>query len=385
MRAELEGAYIRGCDACQRNKGSTKKPTRPLHPLPVPEERGDSVAIDFIGPLPEDEGYDCIVTMTDRSGADIRIVPTRTDLSAEDFADVFFDHWYCENGLPLEIISDRDKLFISRFWKRLTQVAGVKLGMSTAFHPETDGASERTNKTMNQCLRYHVTRNQEGWVRALPRVRFAIMNTVNTSTKFSPFQLHIGRSPRLIPPLTDWEKKEGETDAVKLMERMQMDVAEAKDNLMLAKIFQADQANRKRAPEDAYQVNDLVLLSTANRRKEYASTGSGCSAKLFPRHDGPYRIMRAFPHMSTYQLDIPNAPSNSCLTFHASQLKRYIPNNSLLFPGRELSRDGPVMLPNGQEEHIIERILDERRRGRGWQYLMRWKGYGLGDDEWMPR
>ena len=386
MRAELEGAYIRGCDACQRNKGSTKKPTGPLHPLPVPEERGDSVAIDFIGPLPEDEGYDAIVTMTDRTGADIRVVPTRTDLPAEDFADLFFDHWYCENGLPLEIISDRDKLFISRFWKRLTQVAGIKLGMSTAFHPETDGASERTNKTVNQCLRYHVTRNQEGWVRALPRVHFAIMNTINASTKFSPFQLHIGRSPRLIPPLTGQKRKEDEgTDAFKLMERIQADVAEAKDNLMLAKVFQADQANRKRAPEDVYQVNDLVLLSTANRRKEYASTGSGRSAKLFPRHDGPYRVTKAFPHTSTYQLNIPNAPSNTCLTFHASQLKRYVSNDSTLFPDRELPRDGPIMLPNGQEEHVIERILDERRRGRGWQFLVRWKGYGPGDDEWLPR
>ena len=100
------------------------------------------MAIDFIGPLPEDEGFNCIVTMTDRTGADVRAVPTRTDISAEEFADLFFDHWYCENGLPLEFISDRDKLFVSRFWKRLTKVAGVKLGMSTAFHLETDGASE---------------------------------------------------------------------------------------------------------------------------------------------------------------------------------------------------------------------------------------------------
>ena len=146
-----------------------------------------------------------------------------------------------------------------------------------------------------------------------------------------------------------------------------------------------DHANRKRAPEDAYQVNDLVLLSTANRRKEYASIGSGHSAKLFPRHDGPYWIARAFPHTSTYQLDIPNAPSNSCLTFHTSQLKRYVPNDSALFPGRELSRDGPITLPDGQKEHVIEQIIDDRRRGRGWQFLVRWKGYGPGDDEWMPR
>ena len=261
----------------------------------------------------------------------------------------------------------------------------MKLGMSTAFHPETDGASERTNKTVNQCLRYHVTRNQKGWVRALPRVRFAIMNTVNKSTGFSPFQLHIGRSPRLIPPINPAVRARAAVDTVKLIDQISSDVAEAKDNLMLAKIFQADQANRKRGPEDSYNVDDMVMLSTANRRKDYAAPGSGRSAKLFPRHDGPYRVVKAFPQTSTYRLEIPNAPSNSCFTFHASQLKRYVPNDQELFPGRELSRDGPVLLASGQEEHVIERILDERKRGRGWQYLVRWKGYGPGDDEWLPR
>ena len=100
--------------------------------------------------------------MMDRSGSDVRIVPTQTDISAKDFAQVFFDNWYCENGLPRDIISDRDKLFVSHFWKRLMRIVGIKLGMSTAFHLETDGASEHTNKTVNQCLRYHVMRNQKG-------------------------------------------------------------------------------------------------------------------------------------------------------------------------------------------------------------------------------
>ena len=385
MRAELEGAYIPGCDACQRHKGSTRRPAGPLHPLPIPDEQGDSVAVDFIGPLPEDEGFNCIVSMTDRTGADIQVVPTRMDISAEDFAQLFFDHWYCEHGLPLEFILDRDKLFVSKFWKTLTKTTGVKLGMSTAFHPETDGASERTNKTVNQCLRYHVTRNQKGWVRALPRVRFAIRNTVNKSTGFSPFQLQTGRSPRILPPITPAEQRTGRVDVVKLIDQINTDVAEAKDNLMLAKIFQADQANKKRGQEDVYKVNDLVMLSTANRRKEYASTGSGRSAKLFPRRDGPYRVAEAFPQTSTYRLDIPNAPPNFCLTFHASQLKRYVSNDQVLFPGREFPRDGPILLENGREEHVIEKILDERKRGRGVQYLVRWKGYGPGDDEWLPR
>ena len=150
-------------------------------------------------------------------------------------------------------------------------------------------------------------------------------------------------------------------DVVELIDQISTDVAEAKDNLMLAKIFQAAQANRKRGPEDVYKVDKMVMLSTANRRKEYASKGSDRSAKLFPRHDGPYRVTKAFPETSTYHLEIPNAPPNFCFTFHVSQLKRYVPNDQELFPGRELPRDRPVLLPNGQEEHVIKEILDERR------------------------
>jgi hypothetical protein len=127
MRRDLEKAYI---PDCLRNKSSTRKPTGPLHPLPIPDERGDSVAIDFIGPLPMDEGHDCILTMTDRLGSDIRIIPTNTTITAEDLALIFFEHWYCENGLPRDIISDRDKLFLSKFWRALHDLTGVKLKLS---------------------------------------------------------------------------------------------------------------------------------------------------------------------------------------------------------------------------------------------------------------
>jgi len=214
MRKDLEEAYVPSCEDCQRNKGSTRKPPGPLHPLPVPDARFDSVAIDFIGPLPPDDGFDTIITMTDRLGADIRIIPSHTTISAEQFASLFFDHWYCENGLPDNIVSDRDKLFMSKFWKALTKLTGVKLKMSTAYHPQTDGTSERSNKTVNQALRYHVERNQCGWVRALPRVRFDILNTINASTGYTGFQLKTGHSPRLIPPLLPLIPNANEVDDV---------------------------------------------------------------------------------------------------------------------------------------------------------------------------
>jgi hypothetical protein len=115
------------------------------------------VAIDFIGPLSEDDSYNAIVTFTDQLGhADLQIIPTRTDISAQDFAAIFFDNWYCENGLPLNIVSDCDSKFMSSFWKAFCKLASINQKMSTAFHPQTDGASEQTNKTVEQCLRFHV-------------------------------------------------------------------------------------------------------------------------------------------------------------------------------------------------------------------------------------
>jgi transposase InsO family protein len=162
MQRDLEKAYVPGCIDCQRNKSGMKKPAGPLHPLPVPEEHGESVAMDFIGPLPLDEGFDCILTITDCLNSELRIIPMHTDITAEDLAATFFEHWYWENGLPLEIISDRDKLFVSKFWQALCKLTGVKLKMSTAFHPKTDRSSEHSNKMVNQCVRSHVQRNQCG-------------------------------------------------------------------------------------------------------------------------------------------------------------------------------------------------------------------------------
>lgn len=165
---DLENVYVPACADCQCNKPTTKKALGPLHPLPILDQHGDSVAMDFIGPLPEDKGFNCIVSFTDHLNSDVRIIPTCTDISAEDLAVIFFDEWYCKNRLPLEIISDCDKLFLSKFWQILHKLTSVKLKMSTAYHPQLDGTSECSNKTINQCLWYHVECNWTGLQWALP-------------------------------------------------------------------------------------------------------------------------------------------------------------------------------------------------------------------------
>jgi len=279
MHRDLEDTYIPSCAECQWNKSATTRLTGLLHPLPVPEERGASVAINFIGPLPLDDGFDCIVSMTDRlGGSDVRVVPTKMKMTGEEFAVIFFNHWYCENGLPGEIVLDHDKIFTATFWRALNALTGMKLRMSSSFHPKTDGASEQTNKTINQAIRYHVHRNQKGWVRALPKIRFNIMNTINASTGFSGFKLRLGRSPHMIPPIVPseipWELQGPDArEAMRMIERIALDVEEAKDNLLLAKVVQAFHANKGHGKDDIFMVGDKVMLATLNRRREYVRKG----------------------------------------------------------------------------------------------------------------
>ena len=336
MRWDLEEAYIPACVDCQCNKSCTKKPSGPLHPLPIPDTRGDSIAINFIGPLPIDNGFDCIITITDCLGADIWIAPTHVDITAERFSAQFFDLWYCENGLPLNIISDRDKIFVSKFWKALHALMGVKLKMSSTYHPETDGSSEHSNKMVVQALRYHVNRNQKNWVKVLPIVHFNIMNMANTSTGFSPFQLRMGRSPRLIPPLVPSKalevaesSPEGE-DATSLIESLTQATAEAQDNLLATKVNQADATNQHQGAEDRFNVGDKVLLSKEHRWREYVQAKSGSVAKFMPHFDGPFTITHAHPETSNYTLELPNEP-NWFPTFHSSLLHHFFSNNDKLF------------------------------------------------------
>jgi hypothetical protein len=372
MHRDLETAYVPACPECQCNKSSTSKMKGPLHPLPVPETCGDSVCLDFMGPLPEDKGFNCILTLTDRLGSDICLIPTRTDISAACLASIFFDEWYCENGLLLELISDCDKLFVLKFWKALHTLTGVHLKMSTAYHPQTDGASEHTNKTLNQCVWFHVECNQKGWVCVLPIIRFHIMNSVNASTGFSGFQIHMGCSPRIMPRLVPSSKgcdTSDEAAACSMIAQIKSDVKEAKDTLLGAKILQAFFANKTRGHEDPYLVGDCMMLATLHRHHEYKAGDRSRVAKIFPCWDGPFLVTKAFPETSSYSLHLPNSP-NMFPTFHASLLKRFIPNDASLFPSCELGRPGPIMMEDGLDEYHIEKIIDKRKRGHGYQYLV---------------
>jgi Integrase zinc binding domain len=335
MRKELETSYVPGCMDCQQNKSATSKPCSQLHPFPIPDAHGDSVVIDFIGPLLPDSGFNQITSLTDCLGSDICIIPSNTSMTAEELALSFFNNWYCENSLPL----DHDKLFISPFWKALHALTSTKIKMSSSFHPETNSASERTNKTINQVLYYHVECNQKGWVKALPLIHFNIMNTINKSTGLFLFQLHMGRSAHVIPPLVSKEEpvdNKDEIKAWKIIKDLELLTMEAQDNLLHAKISQSSQANKNRTLTFSFSIGSRVRLSTLNRRKEFKTSGEKMVTKFMPRFDGPYTVTNINPDHSTVTLDLPNSP-NIFPTFDTSMVIPYIKNDPTLFPNCEFS------------------------------------------------
>ena len=378
--------YVNSCTHCQRNKNRTHQPYGQLQPLPIPTDRWQSLSWDFIVHLPHTKkGHDAIWVVVDRLTKRARFIPTTTELSAPGLAQLFFDHVVRQYGLPAEVISDRDPRFTSLFWRSLMSIMGVRLGMSTAFHPQTDGQTERTNRTLEEMLRHYTNFHQDDWDDHLATAELAYNTAEQSSTGQTPFFTDTGRHPRLPHEVTppDATSVSAVTDLVK---HMHDTVTQARSALQKAQESQALYANRKR--EDCeFEVGDQVLPRATNfllpaQRLQPAR-------KLQPRFLGPYTITAKFSPV-TYRIQLP-ATVRFHNVFHISQLERYHPNQDNLFPGRIEPPPPPILIADDEGPHQeweVERILDMRQRkhGRGQrrEYLVKWKGYPDHDLSWEP-
>ena len=194
-------AYVLTCDTCQRSKSSHLRPAGKLMPLPIPPRRWSSISMDFIMELPlTARDHSAILVFVDRLTKMVHLVPTHTEVSAEQTAQLYVDNVFRHHGCQENIVSDRDPRFTGRFWRAVCGQLGTRLNLSTAFHPETDGQTERVNRVLEEFLRAFVTPSQDNWDLLLPMAEFAINNSVHTSTKYTPFFLNSGQHP--LNPLT---------------------------------------------------------------------------------------------------------------------------------------------------------------------------------------
>ena len=379
--------YIASCTQCLRNKPSNQSPAGLLHPLPIPDERFSDIAMDFVGPLPNSNGFNSILVITDRLTNYVLIEPTYTTATAPDVAHLVYRTWCRRFGLPQRIVSDRDKLFMSGFWKALHKLLGIKIQASTAYHPETDGSSERSNRTAIQALRNYVNRRQTDWADHLIHVETAMNNSVNATTELTPTELLYGTPVRLFPALDRTEvNKTGLPAVSNYVDKISQSISIAKDNHLVAKTVQTRNANKSRRPDPLYNVGDLVMLDSANIRRRIKKNGR--TAKFYPRFLGPFKIIKAEPDTSDYKLELlPKVDFESIHpNFHAKLLRPYVANDPEQFPNREPPRPGPVV-PDDPEgaQYTVEKLIDHRPARNPQQYLVRWEGYDESSDEWVKK
>lgn len=304
------------CDVCQKTKSPTTAPTGKMLSNPVPRIPLADLAIDFVGPLKPSQHYNMLLTCTCRLSGFTRLIPVLKSDTAERTASRFFAGWVAIFGAPRSIISDRDKLWTSHFWKQLMKRMGTDFHMMSSFHPQADGRSERTNKTVGQILRTFTSKRQGKWLESLPAVEFGINSALNVACGTSPFELIVGRRPLLFPSVADPGDSPKTLSA--WLRAREDSWAAARDQLWVSRIKQALHHNRRRKDRPPLTEGSWALLNSADWRGRH----QGGTDKLKERFEGPYRVLRVFNSGQSITLQLPEGDQRHA-TFHVSKVKAF--------------------------------------------------------------
>ena len=366
--------YVATCDVCQQVKSSSQRPAGLLQPLPTPSAKWEQVSMDLITGLPTTpRQFDAIFTVVDRLSKMAYFLPTKSTATAKDLAELFVERIVAVHGVPLRIVSDRDPRFRSDFWRALFHAMGTQLDFSSAYHPQTDGQSERANRTIEDMLRCYASKDPTTWDRKLPIAQMAYNNSTSPSTGFSPATLQFGHDARTpVTALAQTTSPPARSDpATDLLKRMETDIAAAKVNLEAAKERQRKYADQRRRAVE-FSVGDQVLLSTAN-----LNIPSMPVRKLRRRFIGPFTICKKVNDVAM-RLELPTHIKIHPV-FHVGVLRLY--RESAKFLGRTTVPPPPVEV-DGELEFHVECFLAERVHHRKLQFLVRWTGHPDSDALW---
>jgi len=332
--------------------------------------------MDFVTGLPKTKrGADAIQGHFSRGGAIKRLAVTTTTASATDAARLFISAVVRHHGVPASIVSDRDPKFVSRFWQAFWAGMGCTLPMSTAYHPQTDGRSERDQRTMEQWLRAFCLDHPEDWDLLIPLAELALNSVKQASTGHSPYYLLYGREPahsvdRALQAAAPTALADNPAAAA-LHAQIQQAWLKARGLAVQAQTRMAASADKKRR-DVVLKAGDMVLLANENIR--FAERRS----KLSPLFSGPFRVVRAV-NRNAYELELPPR-----LAIHKviniSRLKLYR-DGGAAFPDRPVPHARPppdAVDSNGVESYVVDRIV-AKRAGK---YLVYWKGYPMEEATW---
>ncbi|KAL0539505.1 hypothetical protein IC582_023720 [Cucumis melo] len=365
--------YVEQCEICQRNKTEALTPAGLLQPLPIPNLILEDWTMDFIEGLPKAGGYDSIMVVVDRLSKMAHFIILKHPFSAKQVAEKFVEEIISKHGIPNSIVTDRDKVFLSHFWKELFTAMGTSLKRSTAFHPQTDGQTERVNRCLETYLRCFCNEQPTKWHRCIPWAELWYNTTFHASAKTTPFQIVYGRPP---PPLVRYgDIKSNNNSVEQLLKERDLVISALKENLRMAQNRMKKQADLHRR-ELKFKVGDEVYLKLRPYRQR--SLARKRCEKLAPKFYGPYRIVEEIGEVA-YRL---NLPPEAIIhnVFHVSQLKLKMGN----------SHQVQHMPPALTEEFELQ-VEPEAVLGIRWntdiganEWLIKWKGLSDSEATWEP-
>lgn len=249
--------YVKACDVCQRHKYDTTIPAGLMQPLPIPQQIWEDVTMDFIEGLPKSKGMDTILVVVDRLSKYSHFIALSHPFSAPTVASKFMTEVVRLHGVPRNVVSDRDKVFMSLFWSELFKLMGTELRRSSAYHPQSDGQSEVVNRCVETYLRCFSADKPTKWSSWLAWTEFNYNSMFHTAAEMTPFRVVYGRDP---PPLIPYEKGSAANREVEvlLQERDEM-MQELKRHLHQAQQIMKSEYDGKHK-EVFFEAGDLVYV-----------------------------------------------------------------------------------------------------------------------------
>jgi hypothetical protein len=322
MKAAVQN-FVKTCLICQQSKPDRSKLPGLLQPLEVPTQAWQIVSLDFVEGLPRSGHANCILVVVDFFTKYGHFIPLCHPFTAAGVAKQFLNHVYRLHGLPAAIVSDRDRIFTSQFWSQLFKLADVQLRLSSSYHPQSDGQTERLNQTMETFLRCFCNACPSKWSEWLPLAEYWYNNCHHSAVGFSPFEALYGYSPKHFGL--------GASDAIasselsSWLEDRQVITSLIKQHLARAKLRMKRQADKKRS-ERKFEVGDKVFLKL--QPYVQSSLAPRSNQKLSFKFFGPYEVLAKVGSVA-YKIALP-VSSSVHPVFHVSQLKKMAPGTKVL-------------------------------------------------------
>lgn len=355
---------VKRCATCQRTKANTQ-PHAPLQPIEVPSAPGECVSVDFMELPLSTRGNDYIMVCVDKFTKMIKVAPTVKSITSAQSAELFISLILPTFArLPSTIISDRDSRFKGEAWSDTWKRFGTSLNMTTAHRPQADGQTERANRQVQEYLRCYVNANGSDWDEpaTLALMEFALNSHKSSATRSSAFELHLGRRA-VLPAATNTPPPRA---TVELEARWRA----ARDALHEAQEHMVDKTSSSKPPNQVeWSAGDEVLLNTRNYPQLRRN-------KLKDPFYGPLKIKRVLSP-TTVELALPAGWEISPV-INTDSLKRYHRDSS------EAKPPSPIIDDEGEENFLIERVIDMRTRRGHRECLVKWLGYGPESNTWEP-